>query len=76
MVRVVLEADPSSLIQRDVTESTPLQLFLRSRNLTGAEQQGNNNNNNNNNSMPLFGDLLEQGSKGEDLDILLVLDIN
>ena len=61
-----VEGEPSVLSQTDVTQSTPLQQFLKCRNLLEAGQD----------VMPSLHGLLDIGMKSEDLDILLILDNN
>ena len=67
MVRVVVEGNPSVLTQTDVTDCSPFRQFLQSRNLLETGQGTNTT---------LLSDILETGIKGEDLDILLILDSN
>ena len=58
MMQVVVEGEPSVLTQRHATErSTPLQLFLRYRNMLGIEQDTAHT--------PSLYDLLENGLKME-----------
>lgn len=67
-MRVVVEGEPSVLTQMDVTERTPLQQFLKCRNLnlSGTGQD----------IMPSLVNLLEKRINVEDLAILFVLNRN
>ena len=62
VMQLLVEEEPSLLGRTDDFGNTPLQLFLKCRNLPGAEQG----------VMPSARDLLEEGITGEDLAILLV----
>ncbi len=73
MVQVIVENDPSLLTRTDVTECTPLQLFLKCRRPPGgttcSRQQQE--------KIPTsFRNLLDMGISGEDVAILLILNDN
>mmetsp|Transcript_26844 Transcript_26844/g.40314 ORF Transcript_26844/g.40314 Transcript_26844/m.40314 type:complete len:435 (+) Transcript_26844:2127-3431(+) len=63
MVQIMVEKDPSILAIRDISQSTPLELFLRCRGFLGAKQG----------SISLFQDVLQNGIEYDDLEHLLVL---
>ncbi len=68
ILQVIIEGEPSLLNQTDVTDSTPLQLFLRCRNILGANEEF---------VMPTLPYLLKRGIKYDDLEILSsVLNMN
>ncbi len=69
MVRVIVEGEPLSLTQTDVTENTPLQLFMRCRGYLPVDADEEEEVE----SMPSQCNLLEKGISGEDLSILFAM---
>ncbi len=69
MVRVIVEqGESSSLIETDVTESTPMQLFMRCRGYLPVDEEEEEE--------PSLCDLLEKGIEAKDLAILFALNDN
>ncbi len=66
MIQAVVEGEPSSLTQTDVTGSTPLQLFLKCKSLMKANEE----------SILTIFDVLERGIQCDDYGTLHALNRN
>ncbi len=81
MVQVLIERGPSLPTQTDVTGSTALELFLKSRGLLGEDEGDDDDDDDDDDNeveesniiIPTLRDLLERGIKYDDLAILFVL---
>ncbi len=75
MVQLLVEKDSSVLTHSDVTESTPLQLFLKCRSLLLEDQEQQETETETMTLSSIY-DFLNMGISSEDLEFLLVLNDN